>query len=198
MRSDGGNRERRERRVGLTHRNGSGYDSDQDAMGHLRKPHNVLIGIIALGFFLTGCSASGARFHDSPFATERVARDKARIVFYRESDANFRSATLDIDGSIVGALAHRGFIVADTEPGDRRFSAWVRYTPLGEFAIHLNLTAGETYYLRVSHRTERLLYPLAGPVGAVLVFADRKGEFQLEPVPAAIALTELKDLKLSE
>jgi Protein of unknown function (DUF2846) len=167
-------------------------------MEHLRKTHNVLIGVIALAFFLTGCSASGSRFQDSRFATERVARDKTRIVFYRQTDVNFRSATVAIDGSIVGALAHRGFIVADTEPGDHKFSAWVRYTPLGEFAMYMNLTAGETYYLRVSHRTERLLYALAGPVGAVLVFADRKGEFQLEPVPAAIALTQLKELKLSE
>jgi hypothetical protein len=158
----------------------------------------MLIGVIALAFFLTGCSASGSRFQDSPFATERVTRDKARIIFYRKSDVNFRSATVGIDGSIVGALAHRGFIVADTEPGDHKFSAWVRYTPLGEFAIHINLTAGETYYLRVSHRTERLLYALAGPVGAALVFADRKGEFQLETVPAATALAELKELKLSE
>jgi Protein of unknown function (DUF2846) len=155
-------------------------------------------GVIALSFFLIGCSAAGPSFQDTSFATERVTSDRARIIFYRESDANFRSATLGIDGSTVGGLAHKGFLVAETAPGDHRISAWLRYTPVGEFVADLNLTAGETYYIRVSHRFERLLYPFAGPLGGVLLLVDRKGEFQLESVPPAIALLELKELKLSE
>jgi hypothetical protein len=154
--------------------------------------------VIGLAFFLTGCSASGPRFQETPFATEQVASDKTRIVFYRESDANFRSATLGINGSIVGALAHKGFVVAETAPGDHRISAWVQYTPTGEFVTDMSLVAGETYYIRVSNRAERMLYPFAGPVGVALVFADRKGEFRLESVPRAIALSELRELKLSK
>lgn len=161
---------------------------------------NRLAGTMALTLFLAGCSASasGPMFQDSLFATRRVATDKARIIFYRQSDANFRSVTLDIDGSIVGALAQRGFIAADTVPGDHRISAWIRYAPVGEFVISMSLSAGETYYVRVFHRAERVLYPLGGAIGVVLFYADRKGEFQLEPVPAAIALVDLEKLRLSE
>lgn len=88
--------------------------------------------------------------------------------------------------------------MAETAPGDHTISAWVRYTPTGECVLRLNLVAGETYYIQVSHRAERILYPFAGPIGVVLVFADRRGEFRLEPMPAAIALVDLADLKLSQ
>lgn len=159
---------------------------------------NPFAGIIALMFLLTGCSASGPRFRDSLVATQRVTADKGRIIFYRDSDTNFRSVTLGIDGSVVGTLAQRGVIVADTAAGAHTISAWVQYAPVGEFVINMIVSAGETYYIRVSHRAERMLYPLAGVVGAVLVFADSKGEFQLEPVPAAIALVDIEELRLSE
>jgi len=151
-----------------------------------------------LAFCLAGCSASGPKFQDTSFATLQVASDKGRIIFYRHSDTHFRSVTLGIDGSIVGALNQQGFIVADTVPGDHRVSAWVRYTPTGEFAINTTLSAGETRYIRVAHRSHRMLYPFVGPLGAVLFFADTEGEFRLEPVPATIALPALVELKLSE
>jgi hypothetical protein len=159
---------------------------------------NRFIVVIPLTLFLTGCSTAGPRFQDTPFATEQVASDKTRIIFYREADVNFLSATLGIDGSIVGALAHNGFVVAETAPGDHKISAWVRYTPTGEFVTNMSFVAGETYYIRVSNRAERMLYPFAGPVGAALMVVDRKGEFQLESVPPAIALLQLRELKLSQ
>ena len=65
----------------------------------------------ALLLSLCACSASGPKFQDTPFAVQPVPQDKARLVFYREFDANFRSVTLGIDDSIIGALAHRGFVV---------------------------------------------------------------------------------------
>jgi Protein of unknown function (DUF2846) len=157
-----------------------------------------LTGIMVLTFFMAGCSASGQRFQDSPFATQGVVDDKARIIFYREPDANFRSVTLSIDDSIVGSLTYGAFIVADIAPGDHRLSAWVRYTPIGKFATNINVSAGETYYIRASHRAERMLYPLLGPIGVAMVFADTQGEFQLEAVPATVALQALEELKLSE
>jgi len=63
-------------------------------VGHLARmiKLNPLCGIIALTLCLAGCSASGARFQDTPFATQPIADDKSRIIFYRESDADFRSA----------------------------------------------------------------------------------------------------------
>ncbi|MBI2989538.1 MAG: DUF2846 domain-containing protein [Deltaproteobacteria bacterium] len=155
-------------------------------------------GMIALLFCLSGCSASGPRFQDTLLATQPVATDNARIVFYRESDMNFRSATIGIDGSIVGALAHNGFIVADIAPGDHKISAWVRGFPFHEFVIGISVEAGKTYYMRVSQRTERLLYPMLGVVGSVIFLADTKGEFQLELMPQSTALQQLKELKLSE
>ena len=155
-------------------------------------------GTIALLFCLAGCSASGPKFQDTPFATQPVANDKARIVFYRDSDMNFRSATIGIDGSIVGAVVHDGFIVADIAPGDHKISAWVRGFPFYEFVIGIPVEAGKTYYMRVSQRTERVLYPMLGFVGSVLILADTKGEFQLELMPKSTALQQLKELKLSE
>lgn len=176
------------------------YESEKMIVGYLTRmtKMNRFAGIIVLTSFLIGCSASGLMFRDSSFATQRVATDKSRIIFYRESDANFRSVTLGIDGSATGTLAQRGFIVADTTPGDHKISAWVQYAPIGEFVISITVLAGETYYIRVSQRTERMLYPFAGVLGAALVFADTKGEFQLEPVPASIALVDLEELRLSE
>ncbi|MGH7793308.1 MAG: hypothetical protein ACREQ2_00160 [Candidatus Binatia bacterium] len=147
---------------------------------------------------LSACSATGPKFQDTPFAMQQVPEHKARIIFFREFDVNFRSVILGIDGSRVGALAHQGFIVADTAPGDRRISAWVRYLPLGEFAIGMNLKAGETYYIRVSHRDQRMAYPLFGPLGTALLLVDSKGEFQLEPLVAVAPPQELQELKLSE
>src|SRR5438128_2383479 len=118
---------------------------------------NHFAGMVALTVFLAGCSASasGTKFKDSSFVTQRVVDDKGRVIFYRESDANFRSVTLGIDGSIVRALAHGGFIVADSAPGDRRISAWMRYAPIGESVISMSVSAGETYYIRASRRAER-------------------------------------------
>src|SRR5688572_15858814 len=100
---------------------------------------------LAFLFSLCACSATGPKFQDTPFATQQVPEDKARIIFFRDFDANFGWVTLGIDGSRVGALAHRGFIVADTAPGDHRISAWVRYAPIGEFVIGMDVKAGETY-----------------------------------------------------
>jgi hypothetical protein len=155
-------------------------------------------GITVLSCLLAGCSASGARFLDTPFATQAVTDDRARIVFYRESDHNFGSVTLGIDDSIVGALAQNGFIVADIAPGDHKVSAWLQYTPLGESKMKMRVLAGETYYIRASGRSERMLYPLLGALGVVLFFTDRKGEFQLDAVMPAVALPVLEELKLSE
>ncbi|HEY2987265.1 MAG TPA: DUF2846 domain-containing protein [Candidatus Binatia bacterium] len=155
------------------------------------------VAILALPLFLAACSATGARFADTLFSKPAPA-DRARIVFYRESDANFRAATVAIDGAIVGAVDHYGFIAADIAPGDRELSAWVRYVPVGEFVVRMTVGAGETYYVRVSHRSVRMLYPLLGAAGGLVALADRKGEFQMEAVPAADALRALQELKQSD
>jgi len=149
-------------------------------------------------FSLCACSASGPRFQDTPLAKQQVPEDKARIVLYRTFDANFRSVTLGIDDSMIGALAHRGFVVADTAPGAHKISAWMRYTPLGKYVIGVNLKAGETYYIRASHRSQRMLYPLLGPAGTAFFFIDPEGEFRLEQLTATEALQELENLKLSD
>ena len=162
-------------------------------------PQNTthFVRIAALFFLFAGCSASGPRFPESPFAIQPVATDKARIVFYRGSDMNFRAATIGIDGSIVGAVSHLGFIVAEIAPGDHKISAWVRGF-FQEFVIGISVEAGKTYYMRVSQRAERLLYPMIPIVGAFVVLADTKGEFQVELMPESTALQQLRELKLSE
>ena len=107
----------------------------------------------------------------------------SRLIFYRQSDANFRSVTLSIDDSIVGSLAHGAFIVADIAPGDHRLSAWVRYTPIGEFATNINVSAGETYYIRASHRAERMLYPCWVPSVSPWSSQTLKASFNLRQSP---------------
>lgn len=154
--------------------------------------------VFVLLFSLCACSASGPKFQDTPFAAQPAPQDKARLIFYREFDANFWSVTLGIDDSIIGALAHRGFVVADTAPGDHKISAWVRYTPVGKYVIGMDLKAGESYYIRASHRSQRMLYPLFGAAGTAFFFVDPEGEFRLEALTATQALQDLENLKLSE
>jgi hypothetical protein len=165
-------------------------------MGY-RRYASGFVRIAALFLWVTGCSASGPRFPDTHFATQSAATDKARIIFYRDSDTNFRAATVAIDGSIVGAVSHNGFIVAEVDPGHHRISAWVRGF-FQEFVTGLSVEAGKTYYMRVSQRAERIIYPMFSVLGAGALLADTKGEFQVEPMPASSALQQLRELKLSE
>lgn len=165
-------------------------------MGY-RRNASGLVRIAALLLLVAGCSASGSRFPDTHFATQPVATDKARIIFYRDSDTNFRAATIAIDGSIVGAVSHNGFIVAEVDPGDHRISAWVRGF-FQEFVTGLSVESGKTYYMRVSQRAERIIYPMFSVLGAGALLADTKGEFQVQPMPASTALQQLRELKLSE
>jgi hypothetical protein len=153
--------------------------------------------IAAVLHLLAGCTASGAHFYDTPFATQPVGPDKARIIFYRDSDMNFRAATIGIDGSRIGAVHHDGFIVAEVEPGEHKISAWVRGS-FQEFVTSMSFEPGKAYYIRVSQRSERLAYPMVPILGPFLVLADTKGEFQLELMPESTALQQLRDLKLSE
>jgi Protein of unknown function (DUF2846) len=158
---------------------------------------NIRLYVVLL-VLLSACSAAGPKFHDTRFAIQQVPEDKARIVFLRGSDVDFRSATVAVDGTIIGALDQRGFLVADVEPGDHGISAWVRYVPFGEYAVTMTTKAGEAHYIKVSQRFEHITYPLLGPLGTTLFFLDSKGGFKLETVAASRALKELTELKLSE
>jgi Protein of unknown function (DUF2846) len=148
--------------------------------------------------FLSACSAAGPKFSDTPLAAQPVPADKARIIFFRGSDISFRSATVEIDGNVIGALARSGFIVADTEPGDRKVAAWLRYTPVRASAATMTVKAGEIYYIKISQRLERIAYPLMGPLGSAFWFVDPQGEFRIEPLVAAAALQALPETKLSK
>ena len=153
--------------------------------------------IVGLLYVVAGCTASGAHFYDTSFASQAVPADKARIIFYRDSDMNFRAATIGVDGSRVGAVHHDGFIVAEVNPGEHKISAWVRGF-FQEFVTAMSFEAGKAYYIRVSQRSERLAYPMVPILGPFLVLADTKGEFQLELMPESTALQQLRDLRLSQ
>jgi hypothetical protein len=88
---------------------------------------------VAVLCLLGSCSAAGPMYQDTGFALQPVPNDMARIVFIRGYDVDFRSATLAIDGAVIGGLDQNGFVVANVEPGDRAISARVRYVPLGEY-----------------------------------------------------------------
>jgi hypothetical protein len=144
-----------------------------------------------------GCSASGPYFNETRYARQSVPADKARIIFYRELDSNYRSVTLDVDDETTGKLAAGGFLVEDTVPGPHRIVASISLT-LGEYAAKLTAQAGETYYIRLVPRGVRMLYPSMGATGTFLTFADNKGYFSLRLVDPAAALVALEDLQLSE
>jgi hypothetical protein len=152
---------------------------------------------IVISLVLTGCSASGPYFAETRYARQSVSADKARIIFFRGHDANYRSVTLEIDGETIGKLAAGGFLVEDTAPGPHRIVAGVSFT-LGEYAAKLNAQAGQTYYIRVSNRDERALYGFMGDAGAFLTFADRGGFFRLRLVDATAAIVALEELQLSQ
>jgi hypothetical protein len=165
------------------------------------KPMYHLTGLIVFTLLLVGCasSAAGPKFADSSFATQPVAADKGRIIAYRESDINYRAATFSIDGSIVGALSHRQFMVADITPGDHKVAAWARYSMTGEDSIDISVSPGETYYIRVSRRSDKSVQAALGPAAFVaILMVDRQGVFKLEMVPASIAVVDLEELNLSE
>jgi hypothetical protein len=44
---------------------------------------------------ITGCSASGPYFNDTRYARQSAPLEKARIIFFRDADANYRSVTLE-------------------------------------------------------------------------------------------------------
>ena len=157
-----------------------------------------IFGAIAVLLVLSsGCSAKGARFQDTPFAEEKIPADKSRIIFFRGSDIALVAVTLSIDDAVVGHLAQRGFIVADTIPGDHKISAAAGWMPASDAKIMINTIAGDTYYFRVAHRTERELYGLFGIFGTAAMLADREA-FKIQPVAPASAQLELKEFKLSE
>jgi hypothetical protein len=149
-------------------------------------------------FTLVGCAAAGPKFTESRFAGEAAPPDNARIIVFRESDVNVGPVAIGIDGAIVGSLAPSGFIVADADPGERQMTASPAYLPLGESRTAVSVQAGQVSYFKISHRTERSLYPFLGPLGVAFWFVDPQGEFRIEAQPQTIARREIAKLKLSE
>jgi hypothetical protein len=152
----------------------------------------------AVILFLIGCAAAGPMFSDSRFANEPAPEDKARLIVFRDSHINLGSVAIGIDGTVVGALAQSGFIVADIDPGDRKITASPGYIPIGNSALAVNVKAGEVCYIKISQRIERTVYPLLGPLGVAFWFVDPQGEFRIETQAAAAARKELSEMKLSE
>jgi hypothetical protein len=152
----------------------------------------------AVILFLIGCAAAGPMFSDSRFANEPAPEDKARLIVFRDSDINLGSVTIGIDGTVVGALAQSGFIVADIDPGDRKITASPGHIPIGNSALAVNVKAGEVCYIKIYQRIERTVYPLLGPLGVAFWFVDPQGEFRIETQAAAAARKELSEMKLSE
>ncbi|HEY3303218.1 MAG TPA: hypothetical protein VGL70_06745 [Candidatus Binatia bacterium] len=153
-------------------------------------------GLIALLFFFAGCSASGPHFKDTRYAKQPAPADRARIIFFREPDGDFRSVELDVDDQIIGKLAGGEFLVEDAVPGERGMTASLK----GEFMIKMKLEGGQTYYIRVSPR-EEATYKLIGffsAVGSWMSPADAKGHFKLQRVGPEVALAALEQLSLSE
>jgi hypothetical protein len=154
---------------------------------------------------LTGCSASGARFYETRFATEPAPADKARVIFFRleEGPVGGPPARLEIDGVRVGGLKNRGFLVVDAVPGEREVAADI-WSDSGRFALKMNLESQGTYYLRVSRREEHrkymalpLLFGLVGGIAAASL-SDGRGPFKIEPIEPAEAAKLLPEFRLSE
>ena len=132
-------------------------------------------------FLLAACSAAGPKFSDTPFATEPVPGDKARIILFRGSDSNFQPATVGIDGAVVGALTQSGFIVADAEPGDRKIGAWLRYAPVRASGATMSVKAGEVITSRFRSGSSASPIRCWGRSAWLFGSLTRKGSFTSSP-----------------
>lgn len=148
--------------------------------------------LLATGMVVAGCATVGQselrEISVSPPAGQ------ARIFLLRENATLYvlRSAPIKIDGKAVGDLANGGVLYLDKTPGDYLVSSENWDTP-GRFAIKLHVDAGNTYFLKVSPKSD-LLVPMvaAGLVGlyAQSKLADTGGLFAIAPidVPAGQAM----------
>jgi hypothetical protein len=159
--------------------------------------------VVALGallFLFGGCSASGPSFNATRYATQQAPVDRARIIFFRTPDINYRSVTITIDGDEASKLAAGGFLIEEIEPGLHVISASVRLA-IGDYRVRMNVKAGETYYIRVSPREEREVYAALSTfsaAGTVLQLTDNQGFFKLQLAEPKVALRLLQDLRFSE
>jgi hypothetical protein len=153
---------------------------------------------------LSGCTARGAKFQDSPYATSPVPTDLARIIFLRPYDfqASARSVPIDIDGKTVARLANNGFVSLEVAPGEHEIASSIWDIP-GRFSIRLQVEAGRSHYIGVSPRQEHMKHAWMAAFGLIggLVAAslqDASGPFKLEPIEEQQAMKLLLELKLSE
>jgi Protein of unknown function (DUF2846) len=160
--------------------------------------------IVAFLFFFTGCSIPGPLFFpETPFATQPVPADKARIIFLRPRDAYLGapSARVEIDGATVGKLARGEFLVIDTDPGEREISV-ADGDAKSRFALKLSVEAQQIYDLQVGRRDEDRKYEATGILGwlaerVIPSATDDRGPFILERVSPWVVLGMLATLAAS-
>ncbi len=90
----------------------------------------------------------GPSFGEVQPTLQPVAKDKARIILFRDSHFMGWGASNDvkIDDKPVGNLANGTFLVADHDPGDIRIALIGDFFS-GDFAFSFEAKAGETYYV---------------------------------------------------
>ncbi|HZP59148.1 MAG TPA: TonB family protein [Opitutaceae bacterium] len=144
---------------------------------------------------LVGCSATGPAF----VAEQALRPNEAVIYIYRPSamTARARTATIEMDGKLIGQLDNNGYIVIHALPGKHRitesWAAWVGDLSALQRPIEVLIDAesGMKYYVRLSSRSElggggvTLQWSLsempAEPAAAEIVQCKRQGDIVAEP-----------------
>lgn len=140
-------------------------------------------------------SAACATAPRKPFEPAPARDGSATVYFYRppEMTAALRSPTLSANGAELGKLGYDKYAVAYLPPGETAFRSQWTGIPGGsrDDSVSLDLTAGESYYLRVRFQAGKSRRAAPGTVADPLVFEDRPG---LEQVPASEAAPQMNGM----
>ena len=154
----------------------------------------TVLGLACL--LLAGCATAPR----APFAPAPAREGAATVYFFQppEMTAALRSPTISANGQVLGKVGYDAYGVAYLPPGETSFRSQWTGIPGGsrDDSASLDLTAGESYYLRVRFQAgkSRRAAPGAG-VADALVFEDRPG---LEQVPAAEAVPQMNGMSRVE
>lgn len=132
-----------------------------------------------------------------PFAPSPSRPDAAAVYFFRPSEMTGRllKPSLSANGAALGKLANDTYGVVYLPPGETSFrSVWPGIAVRDDSAA-LNLTAGQSYFLRVRCQASKAktVTPVLGGVGP-LSFENRPG---LEAVPQDEAAPQMAGMGLN-
>jgi hypothetical protein len=165
---------------------------------------------------LAGCAATGERYSGHAAVLTDLARDNTRITVFRTTEHSTyggTSATVRIDGRIVGGCEYGGYVVFFTTPGSHVLAVDQAGAP-GACSLAADLIGGEDYFYEIAPRSEssmaNLLGTLVGALGGQAIIGSYAGMgaesagkrcgggFSIERVAEDAALGKLTHLRASK